>query len=77
MIKVAVTLSRHGLQGVARNLGKRNGNEFPRSRRRIPLKISAEFGGEQQVLLKYGVRSLHCVWNRCKRVGGMIGHFAV
>ena len=29
-----------------------------------------EWGGEQEVLLKYGVRSLHCASNRRARVGG-------
>ena len=37
-------------------------------RPRLPLNL----GGEQEVLLKYGVRSLHCVWNRGKRVGEVI-----
>ena len=42
-------------------------------RQRFPLNL----GGEREVLLKYGVRSLHCVSNRGKRVGEVIGLFFV
>ena len=33
-------------------------------------------GGEHEVLLKYGVRSLRRVWNRCERASGPVRHFA-
>ena len=38
-------------------------------RRRRPPNV----GGEDEVLLKYGVRSLHRVWNRRERVGEVTG----
>ena len=34
-------------------------------------------GDEEEVLLKYGVRSLHCVSKQCKQVGEVICHFEV
>ena len=52
-----------------RDLGARDlGGEF--RRRKI-----ANRRGEDEVLLKYGVRSLHCVSNRCKRVGLVLSLF--
>ena len=46
------------------------GGEF---RRR---KITNFWGGDE-LLLKYGVRSLHWTWNRCKRVGECIALIAI